>query len=83
MSLAALKLFLISRLFLGTTGTLAVILASIAFNWFDAYHLVRSGLTTAVEWTDILHDWGTQAKDTYQRVEGALDKAQKELDSSR
>lgn len=79
MNLVAIKLFLLSRIFLGSTTTILLILLAIAFNWLDSYHIVRNGLTTAIEWVDILHDWGNKTTDTYERVSEAVEKAQQEL----
>jgi len=79
MNLLALKVFLLSRVFLGSTMTFMLILASIAFNWFDSYHIVRSGLTTAVEWTDVLREWGDKTQHTAEKVSQAVEKVQQEL----
>lgn len=79
MNLLALKVFLLSRVFLGTFTTLLLLLSAIAFNWMDSYHLVRSGLVTSIEWVDTLHDWGSKTQDTAERVTEALNKAQKEI----
>lgn len=79
MNLLALKIFLLSRVFLGSTATFVLILAAIAFNWFDSYHLVRTGLTTTVEWVDVLREWGDKTQHTAERVSQAVEKAQQEF----
>jgi hypothetical protein len=79
MNLVALKIFLLSRLFLGSTTTIILLVLAIAFNWFDAYELVKSGLTTALAWIDVLRDWGEQVAYTADKVQQAVDKAQQEL----
>jgi hypothetical protein len=78
MNLLALKVFLLSRLFLGSAMTFLIIIASVTFNWFDSYHLVRHGLTTAVEWVDILHEWGDRTQHVAEKVTQAVEKAQQE-----
>jgi len=79
MNLVALKLFLLSRVFLGSTATFILLVLAIAFNWFDAHQLVKSGLTTALEWIDLLREWGEQVIYTADKVQQAVDKAQQEL----
>lgn len=79
MNLLALKVFLLSRVFLGSTATILLILAAIAFNWMDSYHLVRSGLVTSIEWIDRLNEWGSKTQHTAEKVNEAFNKAQQEF----
>lgn len=79
MNLLALKVFLLSRIFLGSTATLFLILSAIAFNWFDSYHLVRNGLTTAVECVDVLRECGDRTQHTAEKVSQAVEKAQQDF----
>jgi len=79
MNLLALKVFLLSRIFLGSTATFFLLLSAIAFNWFDSYHLVRDGLTTAVEWVDVLREWGDRTQHTAEKVSQAVEKAQQDF----
>jgi hypothetical protein len=79
MSLAALKLFLLSRIFLSSSGLFVLLLFAIAFNWFDAYSTVRDGLKTAIEYVDVLRDWGKQTERTTEKVKDAYEKAQQDI----
>ena len=79
MNLLALKVFLLSRVFLGSTATILLILAAIAFNWMDSYHLVRNGLQTSIEWVDSLNVWGSKTQHTAEKVNEAINKAQQEF----
>lgn len=79
MNLLALKVFLLSRVFLGSTATILLILVAIAFNWMDSYHLVRNGLETSIEWVDTLHEWGSKTQHTAEKVNEAINKAQQEF----
>ena len=79
MNLLALKVFLLSRVFLGSTATVMLILSAIAFNWFDSYYMVRGGLTTAIEWVDVLHSWGERTQHTLDKVNQAVEKAQQDF----
>ncbi|HQT05088.1 MAG: hypothetical protein B7Z05_08640 [Thiotrichales bacterium 32-46-8] len=79
MNLLALKVFLLSRVFLGSTATILLILAAIAFNWMDSYHLVRNGLETSIEWVDTLNEWGSKTQHTAEKVNEAINKAQQEF----
>jgi hypothetical protein len=79
MNLLALKELLLSRIFLGSMATFFLILSAIAFNWFDSYHVVRNGLTTAVEWVDILREWGDRTQHAAEKVSQAVEKAQQDF----
>lgn len=79
MNLLALKVFLLSRLFLGSFATILLLLAAIAFNWMDTYNLVRSGLVTSIEWVDTLNEWGSKTQHTAEKVNEAINKAQQEF----
>jgi hypothetical protein len=79
MNLLALKVFVLSRVFLGSTATFFLILSCVAFNWFDSYHFVRQGLTTAITWVDILREYGERTQHTAEKVSEAVEKAQKEF----
>lgn len=81
MNLLALKMFLLSRLFLGSLTLVLVLLSAIAFNWFDTYKVLRHGLVTSIEWIDVLNDWGSQTQSKAEKVTEALNKAQKEISS--
>jgi hypothetical protein len=79
MNLLAFKVFLLSRIFLGSTATFFLLLSAVAFDWFDSYHLVRNGLTTAVEWVDVLREWGGRTANMAEKVSQAVEKAQQEF----
>lgn len=79
MNLLALKVFLLSRIFLGSFATILLILAAIAFDWMDSYHMVRNGLETSIEWVDALHEWGSKTQHTAEKVNEAINKAQQEF----
>lgn len=79
MNLLALKVFLLSRIFLGSTATFVLILSSIAFNWFDSYHIIRDGFSTAIDWIDILREWGEKTQHTAEKVSQAVEKAQQDF----
>lgn len=79
MTLAALKLFLLSRIFLSSSGLFVLLLFAVAFNWMDAYNIVRNGLHTAIEYVDVLREWGQQTEHTTEKVKDAYEKAQKDL----
>jgi DNA integrity scanning protein DisA with diadenylate cyclase activity len=79
MSLAALKLFLLSRIFLSSSGLFVLLLLAISFNWFDAYHITKDGLKAAIEYVDILREWGEKTEHTTEKVKDAYEKAQKDL----
>jgi ABC-type microcin C transport system permease subunit YejE len=69
MTLAALKLFLLSRIFLSSSGLFVLLLMAVAFNWMNAYHIVREGLQSAVEYVDILREWGEKTEHTSEKVQ--------------
>lgn len=79
MNLVALKVFLLSRIFLGSTTLIILLLAAIAFNWMDSYNLVRKGLVTSIEWVDTLNEWGSKTQHTAEKVNEAINKAQQEF----
>lgn len=79
MNLLALKVFLLSRIFLGSFAAILLMLAAIAFNWMDSYNLVRSGLVTSIEWIDTLNEWGSKTQHTAEKVNEAINKAQQEF----
>lgn len=79
MNLLALKVFLLSRIFLGSFATIILIISAIAFNWMDSYNLVRSGLVTTIEWVDTLNEWGSKTQHTAEKVNEAINKAQQEF----
>jgi hypothetical protein len=79
MNLLALKVFLLSRIFLGSTVTFVLILSSVAFNWFDSYHFVRDAFSAAIDWIDILREWGEKTQHTAEKVSQAVEKAQQDF----
>lgn len=79
MNLLALKVFLLSRAFLGSSTLIILLLAAIAFNWMDSYNLVRKGLVTSIEWVDTLNEWGSKTQHTAEKVNEAINKAQQEF----
>lgn len=79
MNLVALKVFLLSRIFLGSTTLIILLLAAIAFNWMDSYNLVRKGLVTSIEWVDTLNEWGSKTQHTAEKVNEAINKAKQEF----
>ena len=79
MNIAALKIFLLSRIFLGSSGTFVLLLLAITFNWFDAYSMTRHALTVAIEAVDVMHEWGGRLSATAEKMGDAYEKAQKEL----
>ncbi len=79
MNLLALKVFLLSRVFLGSSTLIILLLAAIAFNWMDSYNLVRKGLVTSIEWVDTLNEWGSKTQHTAEKVNEAINKAQQEF----
>lgn len=81
MNIAAIKLFLLSRFFLGSTGTLVVLLLAITFNWLDAYKITRGAFVSGIEYMDTMREWGQKAESTAEKVGDAYDKAQKELET--
>jgi len=81
MNIAAIKLFLLSRFFLGSTGTIVLLLLAITFNWLDAYKITRNAFVSGIEYMDTMREWGQKAESTAEKVGDAYDKAQKELES--
>lgn len=79
MNFAIIKAWLVSRLFLGTSGVLLLLIFAIMFNWLNSHHHVRNGLVTAVDWVDTLRSWGEKTQQTIDKVSNAFDKAQEEL----